>query len=363
LEDNLTGVRNQRAFEEDLSRELARSDRSGQPLALVLLDLNELKRVNDTLGHQAGDERLQLLAATMTEIARDADSAYRIGGDEFALIATDTRAWGALRLVQRLQEALSARVDQPRVVTAGIAEAGPGIDRDALIRNADLALIEAKSAQRDALIYSRELRQTPLAPAAEDQAHHLKTLATALARAVDAKDSQTRSHCETVAETCALIGAQLGLDAARIAKLRLAGLLHDVGKIGVDDAILNKPGPLTDQEYEAMKTHSAVGYGIVCATELDDEAEWILRHHERIDAKGYPEGLSGEEIPLESRIIFVADAFEAMTADRPYRRAMPEDQALAEMDRNAGSQFDLSCVAALRRVLGKTATTVPGSAG
>ena len=149
--------------------------------------------------------------------------------------------------------------------------------------------------------------------------HHVTTLASALARAVDAKDAYTHSHCETVAELCALIATEIGMPADRVAKVRLAGLLHDVGKIGISDAILQKPGSLTVDEFEVMKTHPTLGCHIVSAAELYQESEWILHHHERLDGRGYPEGLRGEEIPLESRIIMVADAFEAITADRPYR--------------------------------------------
>ena len=148
-----------------------------------------------------------------------------------------------------------------------------------------------------------------------------------------------------------MIGEELGLDAERVAKLRLAGFLHDVGKIGVPDSILQKPGPLTDEEFSVMKTHAALGCRIVSGAELEDESTWILHHHERPDGKGYPDGLQGEEIPLESRIILVADAFEAMTSDRPYRGRRGEEQALLELDRHAGTQFDPACVAALTTIV------------
>jgi putative nucleotidyltransferase with HDIG domain len=168
---------------------------------------------------------------------------------------------------------------------------------------------------------------------------------------VDAKDSYTRSHSETVSETCGLIAEELGLAPERVARLRLAGLLHDIGKIGIPDAILQKPSALTDEEFEVMKTHSKLGYRIVRGAELEQEAEWILHHHERPDGRGYPDGLRGDELPLESRIILVADAFEAMTSDRPYRRGQSECVALAELTRCSGSQFDPDCVEALHRAV------------
>jgi HD-GYP domain-containing protein (c-di-GMP phosphodiesterase class II) len=168
---------------------------------------------------------------------------------------------------------------------------------------------------------------------------------------VDAKDSSTRSHCQTVSELCALVGAGLGLPPERIERLRLAGLLHDVGKIGIADAILQKPGALSADEFEVMMTHTSLGFSIVQGAGLEEEAGWILHHHERLDGMGYPDGLAGDAIPLESRIILCADAFEAMTSDRPYREAGGEAEAIAELERHAETQFDPLCVAALRRAL------------
>ena len=145
--------------------------------------------------------------------------------------------------------------------------------------------------------------------------------------------------------------SKLGLEPEDVAQVRLAGLLHDVGKIGVPDAILNKPAKLTDEEYQVMQGHSLLGHDIVAAAELRTEALWIRHHHERLDGRGYPDGLRGEEIPVASRIILVADAFEAMISDRPYRKAPGKDHALAELRAHAGSQFDPRIVQALCRVL------------
>jgi diguanylate cyclase (GGDEF)-like protein/putative nucleotidyltransferase with HDIG domain len=349
LTDNLTELRNHRAFQEDLDRELGRQARDPFPLSLVMLDLDGLKQVNDSLGHQAGDDRLMAVADCLADTLREGGAAaYRLGGDEFAAILAGEKAWGALRFVQRLQQNLAT---EPRymgtTVTAGIADASCPTTKDTLIAQADLALIEAKRSRRSVLIYSAGLEPAVMQPDGEAERHHLQTLTTALARAVDAKDSYTRSHSETVSETCGLIAEELGLPPERVARLRLAGLLHDIGKIGIPDAILQKPAALTDEEFEVMKTHSKLGYRIVRGAELEQEAEWILHHHERLDGRGYPDGLSGDAVPLESRIILVADAFEAMTSDRPYRRGQPERTALAELARHAGTQFDPDAVAAL----------------
>ncbi len=180
---------------------------------------------------------------------------------------------------------------------------------------------------------------------------------------MDAKDAYTHSHCETVAELCALIATEIGMPPERVAKVRLAGLLHDVGKIGISDAILQKPGKLTTDEFEVMKTHPTLGCHIVSAAELYEEAEWILHHHERLDGCGYPDGLCGEAVPLESRIIMVADAFEAITADRPYRDRRSVGEALAELNRHAGAQFDPQCLRALERIVwGSCRDSDPGAA-
>ena len=178
---------------------------------------------------------------------------------------------------------------------------------------------------------------------------------------MDAKDSYTRSHCQTVSQLCALIATEIGLTADEIGRMRLAGLLHDVGKIGIPDAILTKPSTLTEAEYEQMKRHSILGEEIVAAAGLTTEARWIRHHHERYDGAGYPEGLAGENIPLQSRIILTADAFEAMTSDRPYRKAPGRDFALAELDRHAGTQFDPQIVQAFTRTIQSTSFPVAHS--
>jgi diguanylate cyclase (GGDEF)-like protein/putative nucleotidyltransferase with HDIG domain len=338
ITDPLTGLRNHRAFQEDLARELQRVSRSGIPLSLVMLDLDGLKAINDRLGHQAGDERLQGVAAAIRAEQRATDLAYRIGGDEFAVMLPGARALGALEYAQRL------RAQVP--VTAGIAEATELRERDEIIREASLALVGAKRIHQDVAVYGPDMEVE-----ASEHEHDERPLASALALAVDAKDSYTRSHCQTVSQLCAVIADELGLDGDAVGRVRLAGLLHDVGKIGVPDAILNKPAALTDDEYELMKRHSLLGSDIVEAAEMHEEARWVRHHHERYDGGGYPDALAADEIPLESRIILVADAFEAMTSDRPYRKAPGHEFAVGELQRHAGSQFDPRVVGALCRAL------------
>jgi diguanylate cyclase (GGDEF)-like protein len=343
LVDPQTGARNLRAFRDDLPGALDRHSRTGEPVTLVMLEVQ---------GAEPGDDAFTEFARAADRAIRSKDGLYRIGRREFALILAAMGRWGALGVVQRLHFELGRRRFSQQVsAIAGIAEAERQQPLRTLLRNADAALLAAKHEERGVAIYSHELdggsRQVHIA----HDAHYRRTLATALARAVDAKDSYTRSHSETVSALCGMIGAELELSPERLDQLKLAGLLHDVGKIGIADAILQKPGPLTDDEFEVMKKHSTIGESIVESAELGKHARWVRHHHERVDGSGYPDALADKQIPLESRVILVADAFEAMTSDRPYRMARPPEEAIAELERGAGTQFDPECVAALRRAL------------
>jgi diguanylate cyclase (GGDEF)-like protein len=358
ITDPLTGLRNHRAFQEDLENELQRTARAGTPLALVLLDMNDLKLVNDTRGHQAGDEHLRSLATSIAATMRASDRAYRIGGDEFAVILPAVGEWAGFQFAQRLQEALEHPGEAPVRATAGVSQATELRSRDSVVWDADRALISAKRSGQAAAVYTLDMGDFAHSVDDEDE-HHARTLTNALALAVDAKDPYTQSHCQTVSNLCAAIGTELGLDAEHLRGLRLAGLLHDVGKIGIPDAILRKPGKLSSAEYEEMKTHCELGENIVLAAEMAERALWVRHHHERIDGAGYPDGLADRDIPLESRIIHVADAFEAMTSDRPYRKAPGERFAIEELRRNAGTQFDEDVVDALLRVLGDRSARTP----
>jgi HD-GYP domain-containing protein (c-di-GMP phosphodiesterase class II) len=174
----------------------------------------------------------------------------------------------------------------------------------------------------------------------------------ALALAIEAKDARTRSHCDRVSLMAVEVGRRTRLTNGDLDALRRAGLLHDVGKIGMPDAILQKPGRLDAAEFALMRQHPGLGYRMVCAAGLDvREALWVLHHHELFDGSGYPHGLSGNEIPLGSRIILVADAFDAMTIDRPYRRARPPSEAVAELRRCAGTEFDAGVVEVLAAIV------------
>jgi len=353
-QDSLTGLLNHREFQLLLSRELEEAQGAEGVLSVVMLDLDDFKRINDEFGHAEGDRLLQAVANRLQAICGERKVAARLGGDEFAVVLRGRRKAQAERLMADFEDEI-VPLGLEHGASWGIAEwpeAGPS--QSLLLFNADRALYEVKAARRARS--RRRAKRRVRGPAEAVDSHtaageHRRSLTAALARAVDAKDSYTRSHSETVAELCASVGNELGFEPAHLRKLRLAGLLHDVGKIGIADAILQKPGALTDEEYEIMKGHAADGHSILFSAELFDEALWVLRHHERLDGKGYPGGLKGDEIPLESRIILVADAFEAMTSDRPYRRGRAAAQALAELEEQAGTQFDGDCVTALAQIL------------
>jgi diguanylate cyclase (GGDEF)-like protein/putative nucleotidyltransferase with HDIG domain len=314
-----------------------------------MLDLDGLKHVNDRYGHQAGDDRIKLLSSAAGSVIAEPEQLYRLGGDEFAVILPSCVGPDALATARRIDDAFKQAAPNGDVsFSGGIAVWEDGLTKDELARRADLALLEAKRLKQPALVYAPAFEFAVLDEPAD--LRHAQVLANALARAVDTKDAYTHSHCETVAELCALMAVELGFDAAHVFKIRLAGLLHDVGKIGVPDAILQKPGRLTGAEFDLMKAHPTLGARILAAAELHDEAGWVLAHHERPDGKGYPHG--GATAGLEARIVSVADAFEAIVSERPYREARSAPDALAELARCADTQFDRRCVQALSTVLG-----------
>jgi putative nucleotidyltransferase with HDIG domain len=281
------------------------------------------------------------------------------------ILLRDRRNWHAIDLAHKIHAA-TATTDGMRALSIGVTETQGTEHRQALIRQADLALYEAKRAKLAVVPFRPGMDPVGL-NRPEGIAPQQRELAAALARTVDARDHGTSNHSELVAELAVAIARQLGLSGGRLERLRIAALLHDVGKIAVPDAILHKPQPLAHKELALMRDHVAVGHDILVAAGFVEEATWVLHHHEHHDGTGYPEGLSGEETALESRIISVADAFEAMTGARPYREMLTPRQALAELSAHSGTQFDPACVDALAAVhvssgaLAQPATPLYGS--
>jgi diguanylate cyclase (GGDEF)-like protein len=347
LTDPLTGLSNHRAFHEALAAELQRSRREVYDIALVALDIDRFKTINDTWGHAVGDEALRLVAQALRMQTRPGDLVARLGGDEFALALIRADADMAATVVERARAAiaqLGVGPDRAKItLSAGIAEFPAHADDELeLIAAADCGLYAAKRAGRDRIVpwHPGGAEGGGEAPAAaDDQAALLRTV-HALALAVDAKDAYTHRHSHRVATYAVALAARLGFAEQRLSRLHTAGVLHDVGKIGVPDRILLKSGPLTPDEFAEMQRHSKLGADIIAGAGLDDVACWVRHLHERWDGSGYPDAIGGPEIPLESRILAVADAFEAMTSSRVYRDARSTETALEELDRCAATQFD-----------------------
>jgi response regulator RpfG family c-di-GMP phosphodiesterase len=270
-----------------------------------------------------------------------AGSVYRTGGDEFMAILPGSRSWPALTFAHRIQRVSNERGGK-RTLSIGVTESTSTEGRRALLHQADVALYEAKRGKLLAVTYHDGLEPRRSDGTAPGPSEQQKALASALAQAVDSKDASMRNHSETVAELCVAVGRRLGISGERLARLRIAGLLHDVGKIGVAGS-----SERSDVELEASVAHS-----ILVSAGLQDEADWVLHYHERFEGGGYPTGLAGEAIPLESRVITVADAFEELTGARPHRDALTPADALAELAAASGSQFDPRCVQAVNDVFG-----------
>jgi len=350
IRDPLTGLYNRRYFTEAFEKEIRRYERYGSTAALVLFDVDELKLLNDTLGGEA-DSVLRRIAEIVAPHVRPSDSFARLGGGEFALLLPEAGQLDALLAAERIRTAISrTRLIAERQVTisGGVASMPQdGTTRAELERRAGAALSWAKHNGRNLCAVAREIDPEDAPDLVEGMLVHLH----AVVAGIDSAHLHTRDHSENVAAYAVAVAQELGLDEQRIVRLRRAAFLHDIGKIAVPDAVLSKPDRLTVQEYEQIKVHPEVGSHMLSHAGLHDEAHWVRHHHERIDGDGYPDGVDGGELALESRIIFVADSFEAMTSDRPYRQGMPVDDAVAELRRCSGTQFDPAVVDALCALL------------
>jgi diguanylate cyclase (GGDEF)-like protein len=347
LKDPLTGVLNHRGLHDALHDALEGARDRREKVAVVVLDIDHFEQLNDADGHAAGDEALRIAARVLEGELRPGDICGRIGGDEFLLALVDSDAWGAERVVERIRGAASApvRAGHPGLTfSAGIAEfPRDARDQVGLMRLADGALYRAKRSGRNRCVVYSSFVDAPLSLQEEAERARTAGLANtvyALALAVDLKDGYTHQHSARVAQYAAVLARELGMSEEEIEQIRTAGILHDVGKVGVADAVLLKPARLTEDEFLEMQRHSTLGRDIVQGAGMPEIAEWVLYLHERWDGRGYPHRLEGDDIPLASRVLSVADAFEAMTSSRLYRRGMPVEKALLELEKSAGQQFD-----------------------
>lgn len=331
--DPLTDALNRRGFEERLELELADARRSGRPLAIAVLDLDDFKGVNDREGHSAGDALLCATVTRMRDLLRPMDAVGRMGGDEFAVLYPGAGEADCAAAVANLAAALEDRV----AVSIGYSVfPTDGISARQLCDAADRRLYAAKG-QRARVPETIVLELS---------------WATALADAVDCRMAGDHRHSRRVADLSVAIAERLRWSPQRLGLLRLAATLHDVGKVAIPDRILNKPGALDAAEYEEIKQHTLVGAEMLSHINgLGMIVPWVRHSHEHFDGSGYPDGLAGRDIPLASRILLTADAFDAMTSHRPYRRAMGAESAAEELLAGAGTQFDPDCVSALLSAL------------
>lgn len=322
--DQLTGLYNRSYFESERNR-INREKRS--PVALLYADINGLKLINDAFGSGAGDRIIQKTAELLRSSVRSGDILARIGGDEFALLLSGTDSKAALNRIQEIQGVFNAYnetlADRALVINVSIGWS----EKDT--PDADISQLEKEA---EANLARRKLF---------DQKSHHNAVLSSIMTTLFERSYETEEHAERIGSLCAIIGERIGLSHGEIDKLRLFAILHDIGKIGVSDQILNKPGPLDDEELAQMRKHPEIGYRIAMSSpELAPIAELILSHHERWDGTGYPNRISGEKIPLLSRILALVDAYDAMTNDRVYRKALPREEVILEVKRNSGTQFD-----------------------
>jgi diguanylate cyclase (GGDEF)-like protein/putative nucleotidyltransferase with HDIG domain len=328
--DPLTGCLNRRGFEERAIAEISAAGRRAGQGAVLVLDIDHFKPVNDRFGHAAGDELLRWVVTTIKQTVRPNDAIGRIGGDEFAVLFADIEPAAALEGASRLSTALDERAP----CSLGMATFPmDGVELEELMRLADVRLYASRHGRAD--------RDVP------GPTERLSWAAT-LAHAVDMRMNASHEHSRAVADLAVSIATELGWQSDMLGMLRMAAMLHDIGKVTVPDEILCKPGGLSPAEYEQMKGHSIAGAELVSRIQgLDVIVAWIRHSHESWDGSGYPDGLRGEAIPQASRIMLVADAFDAITSTRPYREALSVEHACEELTRHAGTQFDPACVQAL----------------
>jgi len=395
ITDGLTGLKTHRYFMEAVEREWRRSTRSGQEFSVIMLDLDQFKEVNDRYGHMQGDRVLRAVANVLSDSVRQSNVVARYGGDEFAILMPEATTAQAESFAERMRGNIE---NDPLLKTHGVTasigigtfpEHGPTMQE--ILRVADAGMYLAKYQNgncvrvgpQTAVGINAGLEQgtleTDLGPAARQafstgseafndflnriqQASqkslgelHLLDTVTSLARNIDFCDQYTRDHGQAVSRWAVRIARQLGMSPEDVEEVRLAGVLHDIGKVGIPYEVLSKPARLTPEEYELIKSHSVLGERILEPLKLGSIkriSRMVRHHHETFDGNGYPDGLKGESIPLGARILAVADSFDTIISDRSYKRGRTYNDAIVELHRCCGTQFDPHLVDSLLRANG-----------
>jgi len=318
--DRLTGLYSRQYFDQELKR---LDTKRKLPLSIIIGDVNGLKLINDTFGYKKGDQLLRKIAKIFKDGFRKDDVITRWGGDEFAVILPNTPQEKGLEIIKRINENCRQKSNR---------NLGLSISLGISTKESENENIKEVVKKAEAMMYQHELT---------DERSIRSSIISSLINALKERDYETKEHVGRIKDMCLALGKKLGLSESRLVDLSLLSTMHDIGKISVPDHIFFKPSKLTDSEWEMMKRHVEVGYRIAeSSIELAPIAEAILSHHERWDGGGYPRGLKGEQIPVTARILAVVDAYDAMTHDRPYRKAMGKKEAIAELRRCAGAQFD-----------------------
>jgi len=346
--DGLTGLFNRRHFEERLKDEISRHSRYGDAFSIFMLDLDNFKAYNDAYGHLAGDLLLNQVGRIIESSVRNADQPFRYGGDEFVVVLPQTATDDAYVVAERVREHIAREMEKRAItVTCSIGLASyptDGVVSDELVGVADTALYHAKRTGGNRIFLSSKILSEP--PDHEGiQEIYAKSNGLssvyALVSTVEDRDPYACGHSRKVSTYAEALAEAIGLSPDEVSRVSTAALLHDIGKIGIPDKVLNKKGRLNGEDWEAIKAHPRLGANIVGSIpHLVSCVSSILHHHERWDGSGYPEGLKGEEIPIEARILAIADTFEAMTSARPYRPPLSPEDVIKKLRQGAGIQFD-----------------------
>jgi diguanylate cyclase (GGDEF)-like protein/putative nucleotidyltransferase with HDIG domain len=363
--DGLTGLRNHRYFQESLNKVIEGSAVSGDDFALLIIDLDLFKIYNDIYGHILGDQILKDFGNFIKSTIRDTDVGARYGGDEFACILVKTDSHGARKVAERIRRKMETYMEQKGIiVTCSIGVSGwrtDGVTREKIVAAAFQALSHAKRSGGNRVCLAGKLDAAEKIKLEKPQKtvsnKAVESIVYALAATVDTRDHYTYGHSKAVSRYAAELARAAGYSKKAIQRIRSAGLLHDIGKLNLPDSILTKRDPLTDEEWDMIKRHPEVGARILKYIEsLSDCMDAVLFHHERYDGQGYPRGLKGEDIPLDARIMAIADSYDAMISERGYKERKSAEEAIEELEACSGTQFDPGLVHLFIKIRRKSLT-------